>query len=344
MSDRPFAMLNDSTEGERKSAIILGILTKENGQEVFKHLTESEKMSLSKAIANLQVETFEEVEESVGEFVSIIKGNPSGLVESGVERVIELLEGIVSDEEKEAIIKGLFDQKSNLFASLSMIKDVNPLATMVANEEPQMIALIATFMKPEMAADLLAYLPTEKMTEVAEGIATMGQANPVVLERMEARLSEKIQNFNFSDASLETNGIKNIVSVLNNVPRTIERKLFENMEKTNPELAAKIKENLFVFEDIVALDARSLQKAFAVITDTNMIAKAMKTASLEVQEKVISAIPKQRRDILNEELDGMGPIQRVDSEDAQQEIANMIKELERNKEIVIDRGGGDVIL
>lgn len=344
MKDDQDIVENPFTPGEKKSAIILGILSTENAQEIMRHLTVQERMSVSKAIANLNVDSFDEVEKSVTEFVSIIKGNPSGLVESGAGRVIEILEGIASEEELGEVMDNLFSQQTNLFASLSAIKDVNPLATMVSNEEPQLIALLATFMRADMAADLIASLPTEKMTAVAEGVATMGQTNPEILKRLEFKLSKKIKNFNFSDASLETNGIKNIVSVLNCVPRTVEKRLFESMEKTNPDLAEKIKQNLFVFEDVVMLDSRSLQKAFAVITDTELIAKAMKTASMEVKEKIISSLPKQRKEVLDEELEGMGPIQRADSEEAQQEVANVIKELERNKEIVIDRGGGDVIL
>jgi flagellar motor switch protein FliG len=102
--------------GEKRSAIVFGILSKENAREVFKHLNESERRKLSRAIAKLEVNTFEEVEESIGEFVSVMKGNPSGLIESGIERVIEILEGILSDEETEPTVQNLFDYKEKLFA------------------------------------------------------------------------------------------------------------------------------------------------------------------------------------------------------------------------------------
>lgn len=330
--------------GDKKSAIILGILTKENAREVFKHFDPVERERLSKAIAKLKVEDFKEVEESVIEFVDIIKGNPGGMVESGIERVIELLEGIVSDEEREHIVKNLFNDREKIFESLKTIKDVSPLVTMVSNEEPQVIALLATYMNPKLAAELLSSLPKQKMTEVAEGVATMGQANPAILKEMEDYLSQKIKGFNVIEDSPETNSIKNIVAILNNVNRTVEKTLFESMEQRNPELAETIKQNLFVFEDIVILDSRSIQKVFSVITDTEMVARAAKTASLEVKEKIFAALPNQRKELLTEELEGMGPIRREDSEQAQQEIANIVKQLEREKEIVVDRGGGDVII
>ena len=330
--------------GAKRSAIVFGILSKENAREVFKHLNENERRKLSRAIAKLEVNSFEEVEESISEFVGVMKGNPSGLVESGIERVIEILDGIVTDEEREHIVQNLFDDKDTIFAELKTIKDVSPLVTMLSNEEPQLIALAATYMKPNMAADLLSALPTKKMAVVAECIATMGQTNPVIIKNMDEYLSNKIKGFNVVEDSPETNSIKNIVSILNEVTRTVEKTLFEGLEERNPDLAELIKQNLFVFEDIVVLNSRSIQKVFSIITETDTIARAMKTASYEVREKILSALPKQRREILEEELEGMGPIRREDSEKAQQQIANIAKELERNREIVIDRGGGDVIL
>ena len=102
--------------GAKRSAIVFGILSKENAREVFKHLNENERRKLSRAIAKLEVNSFEEVEESISEFVGVMKGNPSGLVESGIERVIEILDGIVTDEEREHIVQNLFDDKDTIFA------------------------------------------------------------------------------------------------------------------------------------------------------------------------------------------------------------------------------------
>jgi flagellar motor switch protein FliG len=330
--------------GEKQAAIVIGILTKETAREVFKNLNEQERKQISRAIAELQVDDFNEVEESVTEFVKIMKGSAGGIVESGMERVIELLDGLVSEDEKESIIQNLFNDKEKLFSSLKTIKDVNPLVTMISNEEPQFIALLATYMKPNMAAELISSLPSGKMTEVTRSIATMGPTNPLVIKELEEYIAKKIKGFNVIEDSPETNSIKNVVAILNNVTRQTEKLLFEKMEELDPELAELIKQNLFVFEDVVVLDSRSMQKVFSVITETELIAKAMKTASYEVKEKILSALPKQRKEILEEELEGMGPIRREDSEKAQQQIANIVKELERNREIVIDRGGGDVIV
>jgi len=334
----------DISSGARKSAIILGILEKENAQEVMKQLNESQRVELSRAIANLEVKDFEEVEEAITEFVAILKGDATGFVEAGLERVIAILEDIVSEDEKERILSDIFyNKKPNLLTSLQNIKDITPLTTMVSNEESPFIALLATYMKPNAAAKLLSALPPEKQTPVAEGVSLMGRPNAGLLERIEARLSEKIKGFSFSEGSIETDGVQNLVAIINNVSRTVERSIFDEMDKTNPELAEKIRENLFVFEDIVILDPLSIQRVFSTITDTKMIALALKTATNEVKNIIYSSIPEQRRELLDEELDSLGPIQRSESEEAQQEIANTIKRMEKNNEIVIDRGGDDVI-
>lgn len=330
--------------GKEKAAVLMGFLPISAAKEVMKHLSMSEKTEIAKAIARLDVSDFSAVEDSVTQYVTFLKGSSHGVVESGVERVIELLRGIVSDEELDSIIRNLYTDSRTPFEFLKTIKDVGPLMTLLSSEEPQLIAVIASHLKPSLAAELLSALPREKMRDVAEGIAMMEQTNPAVLDKMERYLSERLSGFNFQDVSNETNGIKNIVSILNNVTRSTERTLFDSLEEKNPELAKKIKDNLFVFEDIVKLDARSLQKVFATITDNELIAKAMKTASKELQEKILSVLPEGRKKILANEMEGMGPIRKADSEEAQQKIANTVKELERKKEIVIVRGDGDVIL
>lgn len=329
--------------GPEKAAILMGFVPLETAREIFVHLNDVEKREILKAIGRLQVDDFQQVESSVTEYVQVLKGNPSGMVEAGIERAMQIMEGILSEEERNHVLQNLFNDEKNLFESLKSVKDVSPLVTLLINEEPQLIALMATYMRPNMAAELLSSLPKEKMRDVGEGIAMMGQTNPAVLAKWEDYLGKKIQNFNFSDASPETNGLKNIVGILNGVTRATERTFFEALEDKNPELAKNIKDNMFVFEDIGLLDSRSLQKVFSVITDNELIAKAIKTASPELKEKIMASFPKQRKDILDEELEGLGPIRRDDSEEAQQKIANVVKELERNKEIVIDRGGGDVI-
>lgn len=329
--------------GPEKAAVLLGFVPLETAREIFVHLSDVEKREVLKAIGRLKVDNFDQVETTVTEYVQILKGNPSGMVEAGIERAIKMMEGIVSEDEKQTVLQNLFNDEKNMFEALKSVKDVSPLVTLLINEEPQLIALMASYMRPNMAAELLSSLPKEKMRDVGEGIALMGQTNPAVLAKWEEYLGKKIQNFNFSDASPETNGLKNIVSVLNGVTRATERTFFEALEDKNPELAKKIKDNMFVFEDIGMLDSRSMQKVFSVITDNELIAKAIKTASPELKEKIMASFPKQRKDILDEELEGLGPIRRDDSEEAQQKIANVVKELERNKEIVIDRGGGDVI-
>lgn len=336
--------MSENFTGKDKAAVLMGFLPLEAAKEVMKHLTMNEKQEIAKAVARLQLSDFSFVESTVREYVTFLKGNSGGMVESGVERVIELLRGVISDEELDAIIRNLYTDDRTPFEFFKTIKDLGPLLTLLANEEPQLIAVIATHLKPSLAADLLAALPREKMRDVAEGIALMEQTNPAVIERMEKYLSERLSGFNFQDGPSDTNGIKNIVNILNNVNRSTERILFDSLEEKNPDLAKKIKDNLFVFEDIVKLDSRSLQKVFATITDNELIAKAMKTASKELQEKILSVLPEGRKKILADETEGMGPIRKADSEEAQQKIANTVKELERKKEIVIVRGDGDVIL
>lgn len=329
--------------GIDKAAILMGFLPLESAREVFKHLPPIERRQVLTAVAKLDLQDFDAVEDTVKEYISMLKGNPMGVVDSGMDRVTQIMAGILDDDLQEEIIRSIVDEKRIIFEALKNVKDVPPLVTLFANEEPQLIALVASYMAPSVASEFLSSFPREKMRDIGEAVALMGQSNPSVVAQWEKYIADKIENFNFSDASPETNGLKNIVSMLNGVTRATERVFFEALQEKNPELAKTIKENMFVFEDIGLLDARSMQKVFSTITDNEVIAKAIKTASPELREKIMAAFPQQRKEILDSELDGLGPIRREDSEEAQQKIANIVKELEREKAIVIDRGGGDVI-
>jgi flagellar motor switch protein FliG len=198
-------------------------------------------------------------------------------------------------------------------------------------------------MKPSQGAEVLESLPEGKMIEVALGIANMDQTNKEVLLKVENHLNKQLQNL-ISNEQNQTDGIKTLVNILNNVKRSTEKYLFDQFDDVDPEMSKIIKDNMFVFEDIIKLDNRSLQKVVNKITDNEIIAKSLKIASEELKERIMQSMSEGRKALVKDADEGLGGIKVAEAEDAQQQIANMVKEMEKNGEIVIQRGDDDVIV
>ena len=197
-------------------------------------------------------------------------------------------------------------------------------------------------MDPDQAATILTSLPQDRQAEVAKRIAVMDRTSPEVLREVERVLERKLSALvtqDFSDAG----GVKAIVEVLNRVDRTTEKSIIENLEVENPELTEEIKKLMFVFEDIVMLDDRSLQMVLREV-DTKDLSLALKATNQEVADKIYKNMSKRAGDMLREEIEYMGPVKIRDVEEAQQKIVNVIRALEDKGDIVVSRGKGDEMI
>ena len=198
------------------------------------------------------------------------------------------------------------------------------------------------YLHPEQSATILSALPSERQVEVAKRIAMMDRTSPDVLRDVERILERKLSSLVTQDFTT-AGGVGSIVEVLNRVDRTTERTIIENLEIQNPELAEEIKRRMFVFEDIVMLDDRSLQLVLREI-ESKDLALALKAATSDVGEKVFKNMSKRAAEMLREEIEYMGPVRIRDVEESQQKVVNVIRKLEESGEIVVARGKGDEII
>ncbi|HMB02030.1 MAG TPA: flagellar motor switch protein FliG, partial [Spirochaetota bacterium] len=185
----------------------------------------------------------------------------------------------------------------------------------------------------------LSQLPVEIQADVAKRIAQMDRTTPEVLREVERVLERKLSTLASEDFS-SAGGIDAIVEVLNLADRSTEKTIIETLEEEDPELAEEIKKRMFVFEDIVLLDDKSIQKVLREV-DSNDLTKALKSVDDEVQEKIFRNMSKRQASMLKEDMEYMGPIRLHDVEEAQQKVVNIIRKLEEDGEIVIARAGED---
>ena len=326
---------------QQKAAILFITLGPEYSAMLFKHMNDEEIEKLTLEIANQKQISPEQKRAVISEFYQMAMAK-SYLSSGGLEYAQNVLEKALGSEKASAIISRLTTSLQVRPFDFLHKTDPSQLLNFIQNEHPQTIALIMAYLDPDQAATILASLPTERQAEVAKRIAIMDRTSPDVLREVERVLERKLSALvtqDFTDAG----GVKAIVEVLNRVDRATEKGIVDALEVDNPELTEEIKKLMFVFEDILMIDDRSLQMVLREV-DTKDLSLALKATNSDVQGKVFKNMSKRAGDMLREEIEFMGPVKIRDVEEAQQRIVNVIRRLEEKGEIVISRGKGDEMI
>ena len=260
----------------------------------------------------------------------------------GIDFARELLEKSLGSQKAIDIINRL--TSSLQVRPFDFIRRTDPahLLNFVQQEYPQTISLILAYLEPQKAATILQNLPAEIQPEVSKRLATMDRTSPEVLREVERVLEKKLSTLSSEDYTA-AGGVDSIVEILNLVDRSSEKQIIESLEEDDPDLAEEIKKRMFVFEDIVMLDDRAIQKVLREV-DTQELAKALKSVDTEVQDKIFHNMSKRAASMLKEDMEFMGPVRLKDVEEAQQKIVSTIRRLEDAGEIVIARSGEDELV
>ena len=197
-------------------------------------------------------------------------------------------------------------------------------------------------MDVSQAALMISALPPDSQAEVARRIAVMDRTSPDVIKEVEKVLESKLASLVNQDYTI-IGGVDAVVDILNTVDRGTEKHIMETLEIEEPELADEIRKKMFVFEDILLLDDKAIQRVLRDV-DNNDLAVALKGANEQVQNAIFNNLSKRLVVMIKEDMEFMGPVRMKDVEEAQQKIVNIIRKLEDSGEIIISRGGGDEIV
>ena len=220
--------------------------------------------------------------------------------------------------------------------------DPKQLTNLIANEHPQTIALILSYLDAQLSSQVLSALPDEQQADIAQRIATMERTSPEVLNEVEKVLKERLSSVVQHDFAA-AGGIQTLVDILNNVDRGTEKVILEELEVDYPDLVDEIRKRLFIFEDVISLDNASIQRIIREV-DQKDLAMALKGSSEEVRERIFRNVSKRAAEMLKEEIEFMGPVRLREVEEAQQRIVSIIRKLDETGEIIISRGGEDAII
>ena len=327
--------------GIEKAAILLIALGPEKSSMIFKHLKEEEIEELTLQIANTRSVSPQEKEGVISEFYEICLAQ-SYIAEGGIGYAKELLEKALGSDKAMEVIGRL--TSSLQVRPFEFVRKTDPgqLLNYIQDEHNQTIALILSYLNPQQASMVLAALPQEKQADVARRIAQMDRTSPDVIKDVEDVLERKLSSLFTTDFTI-VGGVDAIVQILNSVDRSTEKHIMETLEIEDTELAEEIRKKMFVFEDILALDDRSIQRILREVNN-NELGVALKGSGEEVQNVIFNNLSKRLAAMIKEEMEFMGPIRLKDVEEAQQKIVNIIRKLEDAGEIVISRGGGDEVI
>ncbi|MGB9813197.1 MAG: flagellar motor switch protein FliG [Thermovenabulum sp.] len=327
--------------GRQKAAIFIASLGPELAANIYKHLKEEEIEQLTLDIASLRKITEEEKRAVFEDFKTMFVANDY-ITQGGIDYAKEILEKALGTQKAFEIINKL--TSSLQVRPFDFIRKADPaqLVNFLQNENVQTIALVLTYLHPEQAAKILSNLPPEKQVEIAKRIAMMDRTSPEVIFEIEKVLEKQLASVVMEDFT-NVGGVQAIVNILNNVDRTTEKNILEVLEMETPELAEEIKRRMFVFEDIVTLDNRTIQRILREVDNQDLVL-ALKGSSEEVKNKIFANVSKRQAEMLQEDLQYMGPVRLRDVEEAQQKIVAIIRKLEDAGEIIISRGGGDEII
>lgn len=333
-------MLRDPAEltGMKKAAILLINLDQDAAANVLKRLPPEAIESVSREIASLRGVHPEVRREVFKEFYNLALANQY-VTEGGLEYAKALLMKSLSEDEAKRVLKSVSQHVATTpFAFIQRAESEN-LLTFIQDEHPQTIALILAHLPPVKASEILVGLPTAKQIEVVKRIANMEQTNPEVIKEVERGLEHRLSDI-VSQTFEKAGGVTTVAEILNLADRSTEKSIMEGLEAEDTDLVESIRRLMFVFEDILKVNDKGIQAVLKEI-ENDTLALALKTASEELKQKIFKNMSERAAQLIQEDMQFMGPVRVSDVESAQQKIVDVVRRLEDSGEIVISGRGGE---
>ena len=327
--------------GTEKAAILLISLGSELASQVLKYCSEDEIERVTLAIFNMQ-NIPSGVKDAVLTECLRLTNTSAALADGGEEYARELLTRTMGGQQAMEFLERLAGK--TLERPFEFLDSVDPaqLASSLRNEHPQTIALILCYLTPKKVAAVLAHLEEDLQSEVSARIAIMDRISPDIVTEVQSGLRHKMASFLAREYSV-IGGINFLVRVLNQVDRSTERSILENLEQTDASIAEAVRRNMFVFEDVVQLDDRSIQRILKDVDSRDLIL-ALKGSNEEVRNVIYRNLSSRASQTLREDLEALGPVRLRNVEEAQQRIVSVIRKLEQAEEIIIARGSQDELV
>lgn len=326
-------------DSKQKAAIVVVSLGADRASQIYKYLNEQDIEDLTYEVAKMGKTTNSQVEGSLDEFYKLCLTHKM-MTDGGLDYARNVLEKAFGETTARSLLEKVSKTLQSRPFNFFMKGDPKALLSLLQHERPQVIALIMSYMDPEQAARVLEQLPESKRIPTVEGMAKMDRVSPESIAIVEEEMKRKFATIITSEDNMNLGGVDYVADVMNHVDRSNEKRIFDELDKRNPELSKSIRDKMFVFENILDMDDRSVQR-FIRDCDAKDIVYALKSASDEMQQIFFTNMSKRMAETVRADLEITTNVRMKDVEEAQQRIVNIIRRLEDAGEVIINKGGED---
>ena len=340
-SSRRHSGQQEEFTGAQKAAAVIISLGAEKASQIYKYMDPKDVEQLTIEVAKMSFLDAQQTEEVLNEFYQMCLTNKA-VTEGGIEYARSVLEKAYGAQAASDLLSKVTKSLRTREFSFMNKADDKSLFSALQYERAQTIALVLSYIDADKAAGVIAQLEEKKQIRVVESIAKLESVSPVAVKIIEAEMNKKFSSIDTSQ-NVKVGGIDYVADIMNNLDRTSEKNIFDGLSSYNQDLADEIRKRMFVFEDIVTMDDRSVQR-FVRDCDPRDLVLSLKSANAEVANKLFSNMSGRMAQSIKDDLEITTNVRMKDVEEAQQRIVNVIRSLEEKNEIIILKGGKDDII
>jgi flagellar motor switch protein FliG len=330
---------NQQLSGSERAAIFLMSLSEKEASEVMKHMPVSEVQRLGKAMASLRKISKGQADSVLTQFASNVEGDAT-MVGRSATSIKRLLTTSLGEEKAAKVLDRIVDDQPRGLDSLQMM-EAKEVTEVIHHEHPQVIAVVLAGLDSRKAAEVISQLPVRLSTDVVTRIARMDEIPQQTIEELDEVMQQRFsQSTGFKATAM--GGVRSAAEILNMVGKDIENQILESLNQENAVLSQEIQDNMFVFDNLLAVDDRGIQALVREVT-TDVLVVALKGADVALQEKIFKNMSKRAGEMLKSDLEAKGPVRITDVEVAQKEIVTVARRLADEGTIMLGTGGDDFV-
>lgn len=328
--------------GPQKASLLLLSLGEDISSEVLRFMSDDEIHQVTELLSQVESLPAESVQRVYEEFCRGL-GHGAGLPSDRRDYLRKVLTKAIGKDRAESFMREV-DRAESASGLLTMTTlDSETLSKFLANEHPQVIALVLANLDHSKAGEVIRELPEHLRHDVVLRIANLGNIDPTVIQEVDSALEERVQSTGVVKKAEKVGGVRSVAEILNQLSRSVERTILDSVAEENAELAEEIKQLMFTFEDLSTLDDHSIQLILREV-GRDLLTLAFRSASESVKSKFFHNMSSEAAEMLREDMEAMGPVRLRDVEQAQQDIVKVVRRLDEEGTILLGRGGEDDIL
>ncbi len=328
--------------GTSKAAILLMCLGEKTAASIMRELSDEEVFKISRYMSTVE-HIPEKVKQRVLEDFELALESQAGIVVKGQEFAKNTIAGSGDEKRVSSLMRQLVSGTEGKPLETISKMQAPMVAGLLEREHPQTVALILSTQTPEHAGEIITYLPDNKRPDIIHRIANLDTVSPSVIKQIEDALNREIGVVASEQDHRQVGGIPKVVEILDNMTDNLDSDILENLEEIDPEMVEDIRKLMFTFEDLSALDGRSMQMILREVNNDSLT-MALKTASDDLKDKIFSNMSQRAADMIKDDLEALGPVRLSEVETMQQTIVKIAMKLEEEGKLVLGRGGGDELV